>query len=288
MSTDLSNEIHLESALYLVSTPIGHLKDITLRAIDVLNNVDLIVCEDTRHSKKLLNAYGIQTPLKSYHDHSQKKDRDQIVEFISDHKSIALISDAGTPLISDPGFKLVRLCHEKDIRVIPIPGANAVLPAIQLAGLGCEPFLFLGFLPPKSQARQTYLKSFVEVDTSLVFYESPKRVLASLHDCYVSFGDRSACVIRELTKIYETAYRDKLSHLIRMLDNPKEAIKGEITVVIGPPQNTKTQMNQNEVIEILKNTLTEHSLKDAVQAVTDLSGWRKKDVYDMALKIQKD
>ncbi|VAV95880.1 16S rRNA (cytidine(1402)-2'-O)-methyltransferase, partial [hydrothermal vent metagenome] len=204
---DKSLSQQLESGLYLVATPIGNLRDITLRALDVLEHADLILAEDTRHSRRLLDRYAINTRMRPYHEHNADKVRDGILSDLQAGKAIALISDAGTPLVSDPGFKLVRAVAKAGLNVIPIPGASAVITALCASGLPSDRFLFAGFTPPKQQARRRFFSEFLQVPATLIFFEAPNRLLASLADMVQVFADRPAVLARELTKIHETLLR---------------------------------------------------------------------------------
>ena len=218
--------------LYLVPTPIGNLEDITLRAIRVLKEVNLIACEDTRTSGKLLSHYEIKTPTTSYHDHNESKKTPQLIERMEGGESIALISDAGSPGISDPGFYLIRECIRKDIKVEALPGPTALIPALVLSGLANHRFVFEGFLPVK-KGRQTRLTALKEEDRTMIFYESPHRLVKSLKQLADIFGeDRQASVARELSKMFEEVARGSLGELITIFeDRPK--IKGEIVVSVA-------------------------------------------------------
>lgn len=273
------------AGLYLVSTPIGHLRDITLRALDILSSADIVMCEDTRQTSKLLKKYGISTKLSVYHDHSSATDRAQIVDMIANGKVVAMVSDAGTPLVSDPGFKLVGQCLKKNISVIPLPGANALLPALQLSGFGSDMFSFIGFLPPKDGARKTALASFVHTEHPLIFYETAPRLLKSLSASLDVLGNRRACVIRELTKIYEERKAGTLSDLVDFYETHGQP-KGEIVVVID--KGEKEQWDDSAIKKALADKLNDMPLNQAVKDVTAVSGRRKNDVYDMALAVKKD
>ncbi|MEM8833480.1 MAG: 16S rRNA (cytidine(1402)-2'-O)-methyltransferase, partial [Pseudomonadota bacterium] len=199
----------IKPGIYLVSTPIGNLRDITFRALDVLSSVDLIVCEDTRVTGKLIGAYGFKKKMQVYNDHSTQKQREDIINLVKNGQSVAFLSDAGTPLVSDPGFKLVRFAIENEVMVTSLPGPNAALTALQLSGLPSDQFSFLGFLPPKSGARQSVLQQWAETPSTLLIYETGPRLLASLGDMRTVFGDRDVAVMREMTKIYEETRRGK-------------------------------------------------------------------------------
>ncbi|HAO24087.1 MAG TPA: 16S rRNA (cytidine(1402)-2'-O)-methyltransferase, partial [Methylophaga sp.] len=206
------------AALYIVATPIGNLADISARAIDVLSSVDLIAAEDTRHSKFLLQHHGIETSTISLHEHNEQQRSELLLSKIVDGNSIALISDAGTPLISDPGFRLVNMAREKGIKVVPIPGACAVITALSASGLSAERFTFEGFLPPKVTARRQALEKLVSEPRTMIFYESPKRMVGCLQDMLAVFGgERKACLARELTKMFETIVTLPLAELVEIV-----------------------------------------------------------------------
>jgi 16S rRNA (cytidine1402-2'-O)-methyltransferase len=216
--------------LYLVATPIGNLADITHRAIDVLNNVSLIACEDTRHTRKLLQHYGIETKTVSYHEHNEQERSRQLIETLREGKDVAVVSDAGTPSISDPGFRLVRAAIENDIQVVPVPGPSALISALIAAGLPTDEFFFGGFLPARSNARRTRLNELRSVPGTLIFYEAPHRLAETLKDAHEMLGEREAVVARELTKLHEELRRGRLSELAAHYAN--EEPRGEIVLLI--------------------------------------------------------
>ncbi len=273
----------LEPGLYLVATPIGNLRDITLRALDVLANADLILAEDTRHSKRLLDRYDIQTPMQPYHEHNGQTARPGILSALAEGKSIALISDAGTPLISDPGFKLVRAVGEADFDVIPIPGPSSVLAAISCSGLPSDRFLFAGFTPPKQQARQTFFAEFTHQNASLIFFESPKRLLASLRDMYHVFGPRQITLARELTKIHETVLRKSLPDLIEHI--AAKPVRGECVLVLGPPQQQQS-LSPDQIDHALSAAMQQMGIKAAAREVAEMSGRKVRDLYARALALK--
>ena len=217
--------------LYIVSTPIGNREDITLRALRILKEVDLIAAEDTRHTNLLLRHFGIQTPLTSYFEGNELKKKEFILSKLKQGDQIALVSDAGTPGISDPGFRLIQTSIENQISIVPIPGPSAVITALSVSGLPTDSFLFKGFLPHKSKKRKDLLKQLEEVKATLIFYESPHRLAESLKDILDVLGDREMALTRELTKIYEEVLRDKVSEIINQIGEKK--LKGEITLVIS-------------------------------------------------------
>ncbi len=220
----------MPGTLYLVATPIGNLDDITLRAIKVLGEVDLIACEDTRHTRKLLTHYGINTRTISYHEHNERERSAQLIKRLSNGEQIAVVSDAGTPGISDPGFRLVQLAIENQIRVVPIPGANALINAVVASGLPTDEFFFGGFLPSRSGARRKRLKSLEAIPATLVFYEAPHRLTGALRDAAEILGKRQAVVARELTKLHEEIVRGTLDELANRYAS--DSVRGEIVLVI--------------------------------------------------------
>ena len=217
--------------LYIVGTPIGNLEDITLRALRTLKEVDLIAAEDTRRTRKLLSHYDIHTPLISYHEYSKQKRTRQLVEYLQEGKNIALVSDAGTPCISDPGFRILREALDKEVPVETIPGVSAVTGALSICGLPTDRFVFEGFLDGRKQRRRNQLTRLREEKRSLVFFESPHRLLACLEDIQSVFGPRRVCVVREMTKKFEEVLRGDISDVFKVLRN-RPAIKGEITLVV--------------------------------------------------------
>jgi len=221
----------MSGVLYLVSTPIGNLEDITARALRVLAEVDLIACEDTRHTQKLLNHYGIKTKTISYHEHNERERATELLGRLREGASIAVVSDAGTPGINDPGFRLVELAHENKVRVIPVPGPSALIAALVASGLPTDEFFFAGFLPPRSNARRARLEKLRRIPATLVFYEAPHRIAATLRDALEVLGEREAVVARELTKLYEEFARGRLSELAERFSSA-EAARGEMVLII--------------------------------------------------------
>ncbi len=272
--------------LYLVATPIGNLRDITLRALDVLAASDYVACEDTRVSGKLLNLLGIKNKLVAYHEHNADKVRPRLLEDLESGKTVALISDAGTPLISDPGFKLVRDCRAKGLPVYPLPGASSVMAALVMAGLPTDRFLFAGFTPTKKGARRTFFEGLKETASTLVVFESPKRLAACLADAAEVLGNREASICRELTKLYEEARSGPLAELAAQLaDEPTP--KGEIVLVIGPPEDA-APLDQQEIDAQLIKALGQYKVKEAAALVAELTGLPKRDLYQRALDLKKD
>jgi len=269
----------LAPGLYLVATPTGNLRDITLRALDVLAAADLVVCEDTRVSGKLMQAYGIKAKLLPYNDHNAGKQRGPIVEKLTAGGRVALISDAGTPLISDPGYKLVRDCLDLGIMVTTLPGANAVLPALQLSGLPSDRFTFAGFSPAKTVGRKEWLQT-------LVIYETGPRLAAALADmAAVLGGEREAAVVREITKMYEESRRGTLASLAEAYA-AEDAPRGEIVVVIGT--GTEKEASAEDVDGMLRAALATLSVRDAAAHVAAATGLPRKQIYERALEVQND
>ncbi|HEX3185168.1 MAG TPA: 16S rRNA (cytidine(1402)-2'-O)-methyltransferase [Pyrinomonadaceae bacterium] len=220
----------MNGTLYLVATPIGNLADITHRAIDVLKTVSMIACEDTRHTRKLLQHYGLETKTVSYHEHNEQERARQLIELLREGKDVAVVSDAGTPSISDPGYRLVRAAIENEVRVVPVPGPSALISALIAAGLPTDEFFFGGFLPPRSNARRTRLTELRAVPGTLIFYEAPHRLAETLKDALETLGEREAVVARELTKLHEEIRRGRLSELAQHYSN--EDPRGEIVLLI--------------------------------------------------------
>ena len=275
------------AALYIVATPIGNLADISARAIEVLSSVDVIAAEDTRHSKYLLQHHGIETSTISLHEHNEQQRSELLLSRIAAGESIALISDAGTPLISDPGYRLVNMAREQGIKVIPIPGACAVIAALSASGLSAERFAFEGFLPPKSTARRQALESLANEPRTLIFYESPKRMVASLQDMLTVFGgDRKACLARELTKMFETIVTLPLAELVDVVINDANHQKGEIVLLVEG-QSTVVDRDEAEEVRVLQLLLNEVPLKQAATITASILGIKKNKAYEMALKLQQ-
>lgn len=272
----------LAAGLYLVATPIGNLGDITLRALATLQKADIIYCEDTRHSARLLQHYAIRNQTRPLHDHNENSETARILRELEQGKRIAVISDAGTPLISDPGFKLVRAAVAAGHSVQALPGASSVITAMAASGLATDAFFFAGFLPPKAQARRVRLSALKSVPGSLVLFEAPQRLAESLSDMAEMLGDRDAVVARELTKLHEELARGLLPELATAF--AARDIKGEIVVVIGPA--AQAAASDEVIAERLTVALQSMSLKDAAKAVSDALGVPKSRVYDLGLKAK--
>lgn len=228
--------------LYLVSTPIGHLKDITLRALETLKDVDLIACEDTRVTSRLLQHYEIKKPLISYFEHNEQRRSEELIKQLLTGKNIALVSNAGTPLISDPGYELVQKCLTQSIRIVPLPGANALLAALSIAGFPSDRFVFEGFLPRKPGKRKKRLEALRKEPRTIIIYEAPYRLIKTLDELSNYLGDRPVALIRELTKIYEEAKRANLKQLLEELKNTR--LRGEFTIVLEGYTENKHRINE--------------------------------------------
>jgi 16S rRNA (cytidine1402-2'-O)-methyltransferase len=276
----------LSPGLHIVATPIGNLKDISFRALSTLAAADAVLAEDTRTSKTLLAHYGIATPLLPYHEHNAAQMRPRILERLRQGGKLALISDAGTPLVSDPGYKLVAEVVAERLPVTGIPGPSAVLAALVLAGLPTDRFFFEGFLPPKSAARKARLTELSAIPGTLVFFESPRRLAEMLADAATVLGARAGAVARELTKYYENVRRGALPELAAHYAEAEEA-RGEIVVVIGPPDASATAAQGDTLDEALRAALGRVSLKEAVAQVAAASGQPRRVVYARALELTR-
>ena len=272
--------------LYLVATPIGHLGDITLRALETLAGVDIIACEDTRITRRLTERYAISALLKPYHEHNAALARPKILERLAQGASIALVSDAGTPLISDPGFKLVREVCAAGHPVIALPGPSSVLTALSVAALPTDRFFFEGFLPAKQVARRTRLAELARIDATLVMFESGNRVQDALRDLADLMGGRDAAICREMTKMHEDIRRASLSQLAQAAGTLET--RGEFVLVIGPPPEGAQVMAEHELDELLRSSLKRDSVKDAVAHAVELSGRPRREVYARALELAKE
>ncbi len=272
----------LPPGLYLVATPIGNLGDITLRALDVLKRADLVACEDTRVTGKLLAHYGIRARLVRYDDHSGEAERAALIDRLRAGAGVALVSDAGTPLVSDPGYKLLRAAAAEGVAIVPVPGASAALAALQVSALPPDRFLFAGFLPPKSAARKKAIAELAGVPATLVFYETGPRLAASLADLEAVLGPRPAAVARELTKLFEEVRRGTLAALAaEYRDAPPP--KGEIAIVVGPP--AAEAASGADIDALLLRALAVMSVRDAAASVAEASGRPRKEVYRRALQL---
>jgi 16S rRNA (cytidine1402-2'-O)-methyltransferase len=276
------NDAPLAPGLYIVATPIGNLRDITLRALDVLAGADLVLAEDTRVSGRLLAAYGLKKPLERYDEHAAERARPAILRTLAQGGRVALISDAGTPLVSDPGFRLVREAVAQGSAVIPIPGASATLAALSVAGLPTDRFLFAGFPPPKSAARRTFFEEFAPIRASLIFFEGASRLGACLTDMAAVFGPREAVVARELTKLYETCVRGPLDRLAA--DPALQAPKGEVVIVVAP--GAQAAATAQDADAALSEALARLGPAEAASEVAGALGLNRRDLYRRALALK--
>lgn len=268
--------------LYLVATPIGNLEDITVRALRLLGEADLIACEDTRHTAKLLNHYGIRKPTVSYHQHNEASRAEELLKRLEQGEQIVLVTDAGTPLISDPGQRLVSLCVEREIPVIPIPGPSAVVAALAASGLPAGEFLFVGFLPSRPNARRKALQNLVKETRTLAFYEAPHRLVDTLSDVLDCLGRRQAVIAREITKIHEEFLRGDLAELLVRVQ--RQPIRGEITLLIGPPSPGEEKPDElraaplrERVEQIMREREIDH--KAALKLAARERGLTKREAY---------
>ena len=272
--------------LYVVATPIGNLTDMVPRAVSTLQSVSVIACEDTRHSKKLLEHFNIDTPCIAYHDHTDQKSTEKILNRLGAGKNVALISDAGTPLISDPGYRLVARARNEGIEVIPIPGACAAISALSVSGLPTDKFRFIGFLPAKSTQRQKMLETLKSVTDTLVCYEAPHRILATLQDLSDVFGsDRTAFVAREISKTFETYLHGTLDELLEQIKADSNQQRGEIVVVIGG-NVTAGESLSNNAEKIIKILMKDLPITKAASLTAKITGGDKKQLYQLALTLQ--
>ena len=280
-------ETRLAAGLYVVGTPIGNLGDITRRAVTVLSQADVIAAEDTRVARRLLSALGLAAPrLVRYDDHAGEDERQRLIAAIRSGRSVALVSDAGMPLVADPGFRLVRAAHDAGLKVTVIPGPSAALAALALSGLPSDRFLFAGFLPAKEGARRQTLAELAAVPATLIFFESPHRLAASLSAMAETLGGREAVVAREITKLFEELRRGSLAELAAAFGDA-EAPKGEIVIVIGPPTQETIAAADVDVERQLAAALATMSLRDAVAAVAAASGRKRGEVYALALRLSR-
>lgn len=272
--------------IYVVATPIGNLEDISQRAINTLNSVDSIFAEDTRHTKKLLTALGVQKPLHSLHAYNENEKSKVIIERLLKGESMALVSDAGTPLISDPGYPLIKLAHENDIQVSPIPGNCALIAALSVAGLPTDVFTFAGFLPAKQQARINQLEQLSSLSHTLVIYESTHRIKSCIEDIILVFGKASSLVLaKELTKSFETIKHDSAQNISDWLAEDISRYKGEFVLIIAPKEKEESQSHATDLLKVL---LEELPLKQAVKIATKITGSNKNELYELALKLKNN
>ncbi|MBR9864900.1 MAG: 16S rRNA (cytidine(1402)-2'-O)-methyltransferase [Rhodobacteraceae bacterium] len=279
----------IAAGLHLVATPIGAARDITLRALDILANADVLAAEDTRNTRRLLDIHGVKLGdrrLLAYHDHNGAQMRPQLLKALKDGASVAYVSDAGTPMVADPGFDLARAVIAQDLPVYAAPGASALLAALCVAGQPTDRFFFAGFAPNKTSARKKFFMEFSQISATLVFYESPKRAAASLRDmCSVFGSDRPAAFCRELTKKFEETCRGTLGELADDVSR-RESVKGEVVIVLGPP--LEKEVVQGDVDTAIKDALTRLRVKDAASEVAETFGLPRKEVYQRALELKED
>jgi len=278
----------MKSGLYIVASPIGNLSDITPRAVQVLKEADVIACEDSRVTKKLFGLLGISCAREFivYQNYNEEEQSPQLLALLQSGKSVALISDAGSPLISDPGYKIVRKCREEGVDVTTIPGCCAVIAALQLSGLPTNRFMFAGFVPNKEKARQDFFEELKEMKATLVCYETAPRLIKTLEVIRDIFGAREVCVARELTKMYEECLRGSADELIARYT--QKAPKGEIVVMIAPPTIAEQKLETSEAETLLREKLAKMPLKSAVKEIVEEYGLNKNDIYELALQIKND
>jgi 16S rRNA (cytidine1402-2'-O)-methyltransferase len=268
--------------LYLVATPVGNLEDITLRALRILKEVDLIACEDTRHTAKLLTHYGITTPRQSYHQFNEESRTPMLLEMLREGKNIALVSDSGTPLVSDPGYEIVSACRREGFQVIPVPGPSAAVAALVASGLPAENFFFAGFLPPRASMRKRRLEELTALPATLILYEAPHRLLSSLEDIASVLGPRRATVARELTKVHEELLHGTLPELLDLL-KARDRIQGEITIVIDRGEPAPEQVNcPASILQHLQEEMQKTGLprNEALKTVAKQRGISRKEAYN--------
>jgi 16S rRNA (cytidine1402-2'-O)-methyltransferase len=274
----------LAAGLHLVATPIGNLRDITLRALETLAAADLIACEDTRVTRRLLDHYGIATPLTPYHEHNAAAARPKLLGRLAAGERVALVSDAGTPLVSDPGFKLVRAARDAGHTVTALPGASATLAALASAGLPTDRFFFEGFLPAKQGQRKARIAELARIPATLILFETGPRLAAALTDLAAGLGGREAAVCRELTKLHEEVRRGELGELAQAYAQGAET-RGEIVIVVAPPATDAASLDQAELDALLRRALDRASVKDAVSEVASATGRPRREVYQRALAL---
>ncbi len=273
----------IDAGLHVVATPIGNLGDISIRALNVLAATDYILCEDTRVTSRLLERYGIRNTMKPYHEHNAEKVRPAIIAGLQDGKSFALVSDAGVPLVSDPGYRLVQACIAEGLAVTAIPGASATLTALALSGLPTDCFTFIGFLPQKSKARIDLLSSFKKLPSTLIAFESPHRIVDALADVTAALGERPIAMARELTKLHEEVLRGTAND-VREILAARDSVKGEIVLVIAPPQDETVLIDDDEVESAITAALTDHATSKAATIVAKMFDLKKEDIYARILK----
>lgn len=276
----------IEPALYIVSTPIGNLGDMTLRGLETLASADIVACEDTRVTRVLLDRYGISRRPVSYHEHNADEAGPKLIAALSAGKSVALVSDAGTPLVSDPGFRLVGEAREAGLKVVPVPGASAILAALAASGLPTDSFMFCGFLPVKHGQKQSKLENLKNIDATLVFYESPNRTATTLKDMVEVFGpEREAALCRELTKAYETIVTTSLGELAAQFDG-EDRIRGEVVLLVGPPSGEAVPQSEEEIDRLLLSLAEELPASKAAGEAARMTGGQKSALYQRLTQLK--
>ena len=274
---------NFSKGLYIVATPIGNLDDITFRALDVLKNSDIILCEDTRRSLKLLNHFKLKKKLVSYHKFNEQKELSKLIEYLKEGKILSLISDAGTPILSDPGLMLVKACIENNINISSIPGPSAITTAVTISGFN-EKYLFFGFLPKKENELVKTLSQLKDIDFSIVFFIPAIKINFYLDFFKQFFNDRDILIAREMTKLHETFYRSK----VKDIELFRQSLKGELTVVISKKNINNVSLTNEEIILEAKKYLKKYTLKDVVELISKKEKISKKKVYDICLKLKND
>jgi len=276
----------MKGTLFIVATPIGNLNDITYRAVETLNSIDIVLAEDTRHSKKLLKHLNIAKPIRAFHEHNEREKTQAIIDELHSGQSIALISDAGTPLISDPGYFLVAQTKKEGLKVIPIPGASALITALSASGLASDSFTFLGFLPSKQAARIKLLKTLLNETKTSIFYESPKRILATLTDMHAIFGSsREVCLAKELTKVFETIQTDSIPNLINYLTADENNQRGEFVILISANDKIDIAEAEAGLDSLLPILCAEMGASKAAKLAAKITGVDKKICYKKAIDL---
>ena len=275
----------MTGTLFIVATPIGNLDDITFRAVDILKSVDLILAEDTRHSQKILNHFDIKTPISAFHDYNEREKCTTVIDKLKQGVSIALISDAGTPLISDPGYVLVSAAKKNSVNVVPIPGPSALIAALSASGVPSDSFSFFGFLPSKQNARIKTLKTFISRPETIIIYESPKRILAALTDMLFVFGEaREVCLAKELTKTFETILTTNIPNLISYIASDPNHQKGEFVLLISSSGKKKRLELDQQLDNLLSVLCSEMGASKAAKLAAKITGIDKKYCYQRAIE----
>jgi len=276
----------MKGTLFIVATPIGNLDDITFRAVAILKGIDIVLAEDTRHSQKLLKHLNIAKPIRAFHEHNEREKTKAIIDELHSGKSIALISDAGTPLISDPGYFLVAQAKQEDLRVVPIPGASALITALSASGLASDRFTFLGFLPSKQAARIRLLQTLRNQTVTSIFYESPKRILGTLADMHAIFGDsRKVCLAKELTKAFETIQTDSIPNLMKYLKIDRSHQKGEFVILVSATDKIDRTEAEAQLDTLLPILCAEMGASKAAKLAAKITGIDKKKCYKRAIDL---